>query len=111
MSAYFTRSGGAPASFNVPGSVVKTSTSYAILPTNFYIGCLSGGITITLPLGSSVSTGQTYVIKDESGTALSSNITINPSGPNLIDGNTSVKLYNNYMSLTLLWTGTLWSVI
>ena len=110
MAAYFTRTGGSPV---LPPSSVRTVTSgtYQILSTDFYIGCNGTGITITMPLGSVVNPGQMFVIKDESGNALANNVTINPTSPNLIDGNTNVKLYTNYMSLTLLWTGSRWSIV
>lgn len=110
MAAYFSRTGGSPV-FS-PSSVKSvTSGTYQVLSTDFYIGCNGSGITITMPLGSVVNPGQMFVIKDESGNALVNNITINPTSPNLIDTNSAVKLYTNYMSLTLLWSGSLWSII
>jgi hypothetical protein len=68
MAAYFTRTGGSPV---FPPSSVKSvvSGAYQIIPTDFYIGCNGTGITITLPLGSSVNPGQVFVVKDESGQA------------------------------------------
>jgi hypothetical protein len=111
MAAYFSRSGGSPIS--PPGSVTYQSSNYQILSTDFYIGCTAGGITITLPVAAAVSAGQMYIIKDESGTALSSHITVNTGDGTNIDGNSSVSLYTNFMSLTILWTGhnSRWSVV
>jgi hypothetical protein len=109
MAAYFTRTGGSPVF--PPSSVVTTSSNYSVKSTDFYIGCNGTGITITLPLGSTVNPGQSFVVKDESGLALVNNVTINPTSPNGIDGNSSVKLYTNYMSLTFLWTGARWSIV
>jgi len=88
-----------------------TSGSYSVLASDYYIGCDGSGITIVLPLGSTISTGKQYIIKDESGNALLNNVTINPTSPDLIDGNSTIRLYTNYMSLTLLWTGSRWSII
>jgi hypothetical protein len=99
---------------NIPGTVTVhpvTSGSYSVLISDYYIGCNGTGITIVLPLGSTIFTGKQYVIKDESGNALINNVTINATSPNLIDGNSTVKLYTNYMSLTLLWTGSRWSIV
>jgi hypothetical protein len=87
-----------------------TSGTYQILASDYYIGCDGSGITIVLPLGSTISTGKQYIIKDESGNALLNNVTISGNG-SLIDGNSTIKLYTNYMSLTLLWTGSRWSII
>jgi hypothetical protein len=88
-----------------------TSGSYSVLASDYYIGCNGSGITILLPPGSRISRGKQYIIKDESGNALLNNVTINATSPDLIDGNSTVKLYINHMSLTLLWTGSCWSVI
>ena len=108
MAAYFTRTGGSPI---VPPSSVKSVTSgtYQIVPSDFYIGCNGVGITVTLPLGSSVNPGQSFVIKDESGNARVN--TIQVTGSNTIDGSSSVTLNQNYISLTFLWTGALWSIV
>lgn len=74
---------------------------------------MSNGGTVTLPLGSSVPVGKTYIIKDESGQAAKPayNITVQASGPNTIDGNSSLTLVVNYVSVTLLWTGSRWSIV
>ena len=86
------------------------STNYTVSPNDYYIGC-SSGITVFLPQGSTLSSGKTYVIKDEAGTASVNHITIQPYSGNLIDGQTSETLAVNYISITLLWTGTRWSII
>lgn len=85
-----------------------TSGTYNVLDTDYYIGCNGVGIIIQLP---SSFLGKQYVIKDESGQALVNPVTILPSGTSLIDNNTSVSLFTNYMSLTLLFVGSFWSVI
>lgn len=113
MSAYFTITGGAPPVF-VPKSVYRAASSYSVQPTDFYIGCNGVGIAITLPTGSSVNPGQTFVVKDESGlisTNSSYRITINTPDSNTIDGSSSLTVVTSWTSVTLLWTGSAWSII
>ena len=114
MAAYFSRSGGAPVSLSIPGAVRKISASYAMSPTDFYIGCNGTGITVTLPAASSVTPGQIYIIKDESGLATSSpsyRFTLLVSGSDTIDGGPSATIVTGYSAITVLWTGSLWSII
>lgn len=93
------------------GNTVGGQTvNYTASPNDYYIGC-SSGITVFLPQGSSLSSGKTYVIKDEAGTAAVNHITIQPYTGDLIDGQTSETLAVNYISVSLLWTGTRWSII
>jgi len=98
---------------NIPVSVAVhpvTSGSYSVLISDYYIGCNGTGITIVLPLGSTIFTGKQYVIKDESGNAVINHITVNGNG-NLIDGNSSFSIVVNYLSLRLVWTGSRWSIV
>ena len=90
--------------------VTGQSGSYGAQVADYYVGMINGG-TVTLPLGSSLSAGKTYVVKDESGPATTNRITVAATSPNLIDGSTSVTFNQNFMALTLLWTGTVWSII
>ena len=113
MAAYFSRTGGASAP-TVPTLVpvqLVTSGNYNVQLTDYYIGCNGTGITVTLPLGSTVPTGKVYQVKDESGTATTNKITIAATSPNLIDGSPTVILSINYAAVTMLWTGTVWSII
>lgn len=114
MAAYFSRTGGASVP-TVPTLVPVqevTSGNYYIRLTDYYIGCNGTGITVTLPLGSTVPTGKVYVIKDEHGTGNSSyRITVTTSGSNTIDGGPSAQILTGYSAITVLWTGSLWSVI
>jgi hypothetical protein len=72
-----------------PGAVVTgQNSSYGALITDYYIGMTNGG-TVTLPIGSSLTAGKTYVVKDESGQAglfVSKRVTVAAYSPNLIDG-------------------------
>jgi len=106
MSISFTRSGGAPVSFNPPSGVQHVVTSYTASPADYYIGVNGPGITVTLPPSSLLYAGKSLYIKDESG----NNVTVAGNG-NLIDGSASVSLTRNYMCLQVMWTGSFWSVI
>ena len=107
---------------NVNVSLLKTS-NYTVLATDFIvgIGTLSGSITITLP--SSPATGDLYVVKDVNGTCqqfLRDNtgtlvvaghtITITPASGN-IDGLSQLIMQTPYQSITVVYTGSQWSVI
>jgi hypothetical protein len=94
----------------------NAGSTYSLLTTDQYFGTTrpsTGALTVTLPLGSTLTAGRQYVIKDESGNAGAAgrNITIARSGSDLIDGATSRVINSNYGSLTVMWTGTTWSRI
>jgi hypothetical protein len=92
--------------------VTGQSGSYGALVADYYIGMVNGG-TVTLPLGSSVTAGKTYVIKDESGLAgtfVAKRVTIAATSPNLVDGQSTAVLALNYGSLSIMWTGAAWSI-
>jgi len=105
----FTRSGGAPPPWYTAMPVVQVTTSYSAQVTDYYIGVNGTGVTVTLPLGSSTYAGKTYVIKDESGSALTNNITIAASDGNTIDGTSTKIIKENYSSLQVIWNGSAWS--
>jgi hypothetical protein len=93
----------------------NSSSTYNVLTTDQYVGSTrsaTGTGTITLPLGSSVPVGRQYVIKDEGGQSGSylRRITVAASGSDTIDGSATRSITSNYGSLTVLWTGTRWSV-
>jgi hypothetical protein len=93
--------------------VTGRATSYAVTPTDYYIGVNGTGITVTLPLGSTLLTGKTYVVKDESGLAgtfVGYRVTMAASFPDLIDGQDSVILALNYGAVNFIWTGSFWSI-
>jgi len=90
------------------------SSNYAALATDYYIGVNGTNVTITLPVGTSVVQGKTYVIKDESGLITSNTayrVTIATSGGNLIDGSASITVTQSFTALTVFWTGSFWSII
>jgi hypothetical protein len=91
-------------------TVTGRSTNYGAQITDYYIGC-SAAITVTLPLGATLTAGKQYVIKDESGNATTGHITVATTSPDLIDGSSSVILSINYAALTVYWTGGRWSIV
>ena len=92
-------------------SVVAGLTSnYTAVPTDYYIG-VNGARQVTLPLGSSVQVGKSYVVKDEAGNASVTSVLLQASGSDLIDGNSNIVMALDNISLTTLWTGTRWSLI
>jgi hypothetical protein len=111
----FTRSAGTPPPwYGVNPIQTGVSSNYAALATDYYIGVNGTNVTVTLPLGSSVIQGKTYVIKDESGLITSNTsyrVTVTRSGSNLIDGTASITVTQSYTALTVFWTGSFWSII
>lgn len=75
---------------------------------DYYIGTDStnGPISIRLPSAATLSDGQAYVIKDETGAASTNNVTILASGSQTIDGQNSVVLESPFASLQLYCNGT-----
>jgi len=61
--------------------------------------------TITLPLANAVPAGWQTTVKDESGGALTNNITIARAGADTIDGATSNVINLNYGSRTVYSDG------
>jgi hypothetical protein len=111
----FTRSAGTPPPwYGVNPIQTNVSSNYAAQPYDYYIGVNGTNVTVTLPIGTSVVQGKTYVIKDESGLITSNTayrITIATSGGNLIDGSSSVTITQSRTALTVFWTGLFWSII
>ena len=93
----------------------QTVTPYTALSTDYYIGRALGG-TIIIPQGATLTPGKVYVVKDESGLAGTNaayNITIQMSGADTIDGQTSASIQLAWTSVSLMWTGAAnkWSFI
>ena len=93
------------------GGLKLNRTAYAAAltasATNYYIGIDSSGgtIDVRLPNAANLSDGQTYVIKDEAGSANTNNITILASGSQTIDGQNSIVLESPYASIQLYCNG------
>jgi len=88
-----------------------TAVSYTILLTDVGFGWViavtstAAARTITLPLANTVPAGWQITVKDESGGALTNNITIARAGSDLIEGATSNSINTNYGSRTLYSDG------
>ena len=104
---------GPPVTISTLGAVVTgRTTSYGAGVGDYYIG-MSNGKTVNLPIGSSLTAGKQYIIKDESGLAgtfVGYRVTVAASAPDLIDGQDSVILALNYGAINLIWTGSFWSI-
>jgi hypothetical protein len=84
-------------------------TTNHTVTTNEYLiyvdtAAATGGVSITLPLASSVG-NQTFYIVDATGAANTKNITILASGSDLICGQSSVLINVSYTSLTFFAYG------
>lgn len=89
------------------GALITTTTSpYAVLASDDVIAITSGG---TVTLEASPSSGRTVKIKDSTGIASGSNITISGNGHN-IDGASTYIIAINYGEVQLIYTGTQWSI-
>ncbi len=107
-----TSSGGAwVSSTPLPTKYTSTAISYLATSLDYIIGCTASTITITLPTAG-LRVGQTFIIKDESGTASAgSPITITVlGGVILIDGATTNLINNSYGSISLYWNGSKYSI-
>ena len=84
------------------------STTITASTTDYYIGTdtTNGVLSIRLPDAANLLSGQTYVIKDEAGTANNNNVTIAASGSQTIDGQNSVILESPFASIQLYCNGT-----
>ncbi len=69
---------------------------------------LSGSITVTLP--ASPFLGDTYTVKDATGTASANHIQVNGNG-NTIDGASTNTISTDYGALVVTFTGSSWSIV
>jgi hypothetical protein len=89
-------------------NVVGTTTNYAAILNDEYIGVNSGSaVTITLPAGVD---GRVYTIKDEYGQG-SGKITIKPQTGILIDKKTNYIINVPYQSISILYRANGWWLI
>lgn len=92
----------------------STSTSLTIADSNTssaFIMTASGARGITLPAVDDVGVGRFFMIKDGAGTASTANVTITPSGTQVIDGGTAggaITISTNYGHVWLIGDGTKW---
>lgn len=88
----------------------QTGTTYTISNTDTVViaDATSNGVTVTLPVASTV-TGYRYYVKRKDGTA--NTVSIARSGSDTIDGATSQTLNAQYTSVTVVSDGSNWYII
>jgi hypothetical protein len=92
-------------------NVLIGASPYTVLATDYYISCTSSGGAITLKLPNAPTTNRLFIIKDLSGSASTSNISITTVGGSVnIDGQTTYKITSNYGAIQLLFNGTSYEV-
>jgi hypothetical protein len=87
------------------------SSTYVVLSTDFFLSCDTSGGVLQINLPNAPTTGRAFVVKDKTGSALTSNITITTVGGSVtIDGATSFVLNANYQAINLIFNGTVYEV-
>lgn len=86
---------------------IHTSASLTASTSDYYIGVNTAAspVSISLPNAGALQDGQTYVVKDEGGSAAIHNVTIIASGSQTIDSQNSVILESPYASIHLYCNG------
>jgi len=87
-------------------SIIIASIPIGVDETMIFVDSAVEAITLTLP-PASLNEGRMLIIKDL-GNAGTNTITIMPTSPNTIDGNTYVNLSTNYAAITLISSGQNW---
>jgi hypothetical protein len=101
-------------SIMVYGTIVRdrqsiSSTTFSMASTNYFIAVQTSTIsalsTITLPNASTLQDGQSFVIKDEQGSAQTYNIKITASAADVIDGQSEILIESPYGAINLYTNG------
>lgn len=85
-------------------TTVTTAISYAA-SVNDRVLCTAGGITITLPISSSLSVGDTVQIIDVTGVSGTSNITVARNGANIQGAAENLTIDIDNSAPVLVYTG------
>jgi len=84
-------------------NVNHAASPYTVLTTDNYISVDCSGGVVTLNFPNTPVAKQIWIIKDRTGSCATNNITITtPGGTDTFDGQTSLIMDSNYMSLNLL---------
>jgi hypothetical protein len=92
-------------------SVNHAASPYTVLTTDEFLKVdVSGGV-VTIKLPNSTTTGRVITIKDATGNAATSNISVTTVGGSVtIDGQTTYTIATNYLSITVIFDGTNYEV-
>jgi len=103
-------SGGIPSWGDATFATSTKSSGYTISTTDtvIFANAASGAVTITLPLASGVAGYRFYVKRTDSS---ANACAVGVSGSDTIDGQSSITLSAQYMSLTLVSDGSAWYII
>lgn len=98
----------------VANITTATSNPYNVTTNDQYVlvnVVAAGAVTVNLPAGAT-HVSKTVVIKDRKGAGgTTTPISVVPNGAETIDGSASYSLSTNYASVTLVFSGTEWSVV
>ena len=84
-------------------NVTHAMSPYTVLSTDNYLSVDCSGGVVTLNFPNTPVAKQIWIIKDRTGNCATNNITITtPGGADTFDGQTSLVMDSNYMSLNLL---------
>lgn len=85
--------------------VILSSTT--IMNTDYYLAVYpTATVTLSLPSASSLSNGQTFVIKDEGGLSGLKKIIIATTGMDTIDGQSTIELLSENAAISIYTDGT-----
>ena len=88
----------------------SVSTNYSIATTDYYLGVdtTSSPVTLTIPVASTATEGQTFVVKDEGGATATNAITLSCSAAETIDGLTTTTITSPYGAVSMYTNGSSW---
>jgi len=98
MGRYITTTGTA-------GTVLRTTGTSITAEVNDRVLCTSGGITITLPISTSLLENDTIQIVDVTGAFSASNVTVARNGAKIQNLSEDLTLDINNSAVTLVYTG------
>lgn len=91
--------------------VTNGSSPYTVLVSDQYLGVDTSGGAVTLRLPNAPTTGRFFTIKDRTGTAAGTNITVTTAGGVVnIDGNPTYTMNVNFQAINVLFNGTSYEV-
>lgn len=92
-------------------SVNHAASPYTVLSTDEYLSVDCSGGTVTLLFPNAATSGRAYIVKDRTGSAATSNITLESvSGLVNIDGATTFVMNTNYESVNIMGNSTSYEV-